>query len=33
MALMCPDTSSEDVARHHEAFAAALDHLVGTSAT
>jgi glutamate-1-semialdehyde 2,1-aminomutase len=32
MALMCPDTSSEDVARHHEAFAAALDHLVGTSA-
>jgi glutamate-1-semialdehyde 2,1-aminomutase len=27
MALMCPETTVDDVARHHEAFAAALDEL------
>ena len=27
MALMCPRTSAEDVARHHEAFGSALDEL------
>jgi glutamate-1-semialdehyde 2,1-aminomutase len=29
MALMCPDTTLDDVARHHEIFAAALGELVG----
>jgi glutamate-1-semialdehyde 2,1-aminomutase len=30
MALMCPDTTSADVARHHEVFGAAVRELVGT---
>jgi glutamate-1-semialdehyde 2,1-aminomutase len=29
MALMCPETTMDDVARHHEVFAAALDELHG----
>lgn len=29
MALMCPETSIEDVARHHEVFAEALGELMG----
>jgi glutamate-1-semialdehyde 2,1-aminomutase len=29
MALMCPETTLDDVARHHEAFAAALTALLG----
>ncbi|GAA3343775.1 hypothetical protein GCM10020358_44300 [Amorphoplanes nipponensis] len=29
MALMCPQTTTDDVARHHEVFAAALGELLG----
>jgi glutamate-1-semialdehyde 2,1-aminomutase len=31
MALMCPETTTADVARHHEVFAAALDEMLGAS--
>jgi glutamate-1-semialdehyde 2,1-aminomutase len=33
MALMCPQTSTDDVARHHEAFDAALSELLGVTAS